>query len=615
MISIDVLNTLHSVNLGVLSERFHDTLMVLNVSNQVKNELESDKYFSVKFGHTLGGSYIPKEGIMFNIFGSFFGILEINSNKPKSAFHLWANSDSEFHPIEPDTAAQDIELSTINFSMKPPVTLSTTIKPTVISPEQISDPISYIKSRYYSILYSTSIPLSYFPKTAISRLKVLSQNKINLKDHICQIRLTVDQLNARHDGKFGVLKSLDNSTDCLDKQFEISHQADFVTSHNLIQSTESLNNDILQLKLRESQLQIIVLLELILAMELVESNFLYDNHPVLSETQKKVTRRRLIRRKNQPRKIIPTFLGMGVGVSSVETQPDGQKQESDGFSMHSLLHTLDSLIERLRLLDTLYTQKNNTLINFVAYVLVPYYKNNLPLTIKYIIDRIKDSNFKLSSKLKSSRAKQSSKSVTEKKSKTIERPKLVRSADLNLDDKILDPKLMLRRSSSNLSSKNLQRRQVDFSKPVLKSKSMTELNPPTSVFTTQARKLKKPKPNTSLNLSKSFSQVSATPMKPPPKKLIQDLRTPVGVSQPSFINSSPIKEVLLSPINERFKNIDTLKTPVAVNSSPVMVLSSERKKRPGEPIDFIDSPFLDSLRGSSINGSSLPYNNNEDRYD
>lgn len=585
-ITIKVTSTIKLLNTGLFSERFQDSLVVLKVSNQVRHELDPQSFFMINYGNTLG-NYIPKEGVLFSISGNTYGIIEVNLSKLKNSISLIPSTD---HQIihESDLIPQDV--SYIPFSMKPPSVLPAPTKAVeIVSPEHVTDPLSYIKSKYYDILYSTSIPLSYFPKAALSRFKVLSENKSTIKVNLFKILLSIDQLNARHDGKSGLLKELDGSTESLDKEFEVKNQNEFIAGQNLLNDNEKLTVIVLQLKLRESQLQIIILLDLIVTMELIEQDFLFNNHPI-ERPKKKQSRPSLVRRKNQPKKIIPTFLGMGVGLPSKEIE-QGSKTDLEEIHVHDLLITLDLLIERLRLLDTLYTEKTNTLVNFVAYVLVPYFNSQLPLTIKYIVDKIKDLNLKLNVKPKkiprpTLRLKPST--------KKFDRPKLLAPT---LDDQTFAPKMLFKKSNSNLSSKNLQRRQVDFSVPVNRLKSMTEMDK-SSVFI-QSKKIKKPK----LTDTNSFSQVMATPVKN---------KRPVQSNNPGIVNLPPIQnDVFLSPINER-KTLKPLNTPKPIESSPSVIVSSERKKKPGEPIEIINSPFLDSLRGSSINGSPIAYDDNRD---
>lgn len=649
-LTVNVVNEVSSVNFGVFLDRFYDSLLVIKLSADIAHGLLS-KYHIVNYGNKLG-NYIFKDGVMFHIMADYFGVLEINSNRPKQVTNFSFNNDPSAMVIDVntnETIQTEHEIDISKFSMKPPSNTDTA-KEKIVSPEQVSDPFKYIKQRYYNLLYSPTIPLSYFPKTAISRLRVIANDKINFRECLLKTLLSQRDLNERHAGELGLLKQLTGSLDTLEKDFEVCIQKDFIYKEQLSLTNKTLVDVVFQLKLRESQLQLIILLEILISLDLIEEEFLIKDTTSINKltTQKstKKVRPSLIRKKNKPRKIIPTFLGMGVGITTFQATDNNspEKSSKDISSSSELLDILNNLIERLRLLDSLSTDSTNTLVNFVAYVLVPYYKNKLPATIKYIVERIKESTLKIKDhKEKDKKTKEKDQRSREKDSKsrnrsssssrissssfsrnlssglparsksTIERPRLT------LNDQTFAPQI-LKRSNSNLSSKNLQRRQVDLSN--LKSKSMTELN--SSIFG-QSRK----KSTTQLQVQNAqsvpkpvISQVAATPMKPkrPFPTIIQTpsmeslLGPPIGIPSlgPAIqVNQTPMRKpsqqtILLSPIVspviQRSKILsdrrgsssqygsklgDDLSFNSTILSSPVFAPN----KRPGEPVEFINSEF------------------------
>lgn len=731
-LTINVVNKLHQIDLGCLGERFYDNLLVLRLCPQFANRLCRDSFFLINFGNPIG-NYIFKDGILFNITGEYYGILEVNMKKSKLGlnFNLSSNEnfaidslvDNDVHTETVESPQEDDKI----FSMKPPSSMSRSSSvssslrvsaPTAltVSPQHINDPLDYLKSKYYSILYSPSTPLSYFSKTALPRLKILCKdNNDTLKSTLLKIFCLINHLNIRHDGNFGVLKRLQNSVETLDLQYEVSNQINFLTSNNLLKESDSgePNSSLYHftsiLKLREFQLQLIVLLELLTTLGINESDFLYNNSPqpeinnnIVStmgldtassnsvpksgsevnskgkSRSKTRSRPALVRKKNLARKVIPTFLGMGIPIT--QEPQHGKDDTSRDLKTHgdvnsvntfSLLQTLNNLIERLSLWDTLFNNKQNNSLSFIAYVLVPYYKSRLPLTIKYLVERIKGLNLKLrSSKSVSSSSNSKSKSKDRErekeklKQKKFDRPKL---NDFNsLDDKTFAPSLTLRKSNSNLSSKHLHRRQVDFSNPshsqsqsssqgpsISRSQSQVSngsltLSDPhsvaarlkslsgldrTSIFS-QSKRLNPSK--TTVTSSKSFSQVAATPVKKPqtnlnPREIVSPeldkspidspivmkkpntniILSPSGQkgSTPSFqilqaSHSSHLSPVTETPNKQMSRSGNFLMSPAQIESSPMIIVSSERKRKPGDPIDFQNPSFYKALNGSPSNNDT-----------
>lgn len=709
-ITINVLNKLNHFDLGLLGERFYDNLLVVRLNQESKINLTPGCFFLISFGNPLG-NYIFKDGILFNITGDYFGILDVNLNKSKSGivFKASEGSFSIDSLVETPTVSEISETRIETFSMKPPSVVSKSSfsgssltvpnKLTLmVSPRHINDPLDYIKSKYYSILYSPSIPLSYFSKTALPRLKILCKDNLDiLKPILVKIFLLINQLSARHEGKCGIFKTLKESNDGLDPQYEVPSQINFLSSNNLKDSLtdpdSSLNRYVSTLKIREFQLQLIVLLELLTSLNINESDFLYNNQSAAesitensdlinpendtkpkTKSKSKPRRPTLVRKKNLTRKVIPTFLGMGIPIHNEEKNDNDKittkRAEVNSINSYMLLDTLHSLIERLSLWDTLINDKNNNSLSFIAYVLVPYYKYKLPLTIKYLVDRIKSLNLKLkstsssSSKLASrsnpkSKSKEKEKDKLKQNVKRFERPKL--NDFSSLDDKTFAPAMSFKRSNSNLSSKHLHRRQVDFSNSSQTSSSRPSISrsqsqvsdglsslseshstisrlkslnggDKASIFT-QSKRLKPSK------ASKSLSQVSATPVKKKPmhinpvvmgspeidnspiespvqlrkshseitlstfhKGLAPNFQLPQAPSQQvhSHTNLSPVTE---TPIAKR-TNRGILMSPAQIESSPMVIVSSERKRKPGEPIDFQDVSVYKPLNGSPSVGNN-----------
>ncbi|CAH6718734.1 hypothetical protein CLIB1444_01S13344 [[Candida] jaroonii] len=590
--TVNVMSSVDNIDLGIVSDRPEDNLVV-KLKSETHEKLQG--CFMVNYGDAVG-SYIYKEAILYPILNEYYGIVDI-TKKSKVGLNLKFGSiqgdlsDNKHRvlpPIDPtDFEIHNFEQLKSSFCLAPP-----SVEPTQVinnSPEQIIEPLPYLKSRYYNILYSTSIPLTYFPKTALSRLKVLCNNDQNsVKEILQSLVLNNDSFNQRHEGRFGVLSvnipDKDTSTYQIDS-IEKNCQSEYLLKHNNLKNESLVNDLVLELKVRESQLQLLLLLEILTLSNIIESEFLNTASP--EKPKPKKSRPSLIRKKNSKRKIIPTFLGMGV---SNETPPQAPIHSSS-----SIFHSLNNLIEKMNLWDTLSSKKKDSTISFVAYVLVPHYKNKLPETINYIVGRIKSSNLKLKSSSRSLRPVPKLKPALKPstKSQTVERPNLK-----TLDDKTFAPPTFMR-SNSNLSSKNLHRRQVDFSQPkATKSKSLTDLSAPPKIFGVAKKSKSKA----------SFSQVEATPIKKSQSMILNHemVDSPVQIqiteTPQKPLSSSPIDlfsrgNAYLSPVEERLKMANELLSPAPIdvthiNSSPI-----ERKRKPGDPFQ---SPFFNSLNGSPL---------------
>lgn len=582
-VTINVMSQVDNIDLGIVSDRPEDNLVV-KLNHEIHHKLRG--CFMINYGDAVG-SYIYKEAILYPILNDYYGIVDI-TKKPKVGLNLLFKTfegdlstykHQVFSPIDPTQyEIDDFQQLKSTFSLAPPSVTDNQIINN--SPEQIVEPLPYLKTRYYNILYSTSIPLTYFPKTALSRLRVLCNNDQNdLKDILQTLVLSNEKFNQRHEGRFGVLKTMNEDDTYQIDKIEKTCQSEYLLKHNNLKNDSFVNDLVLELKVRESQLQLLLLLEILTILNIIESEFLNTASP--EKPKPKKSRPSLIRKKNSKRKIIPTFLGMGVS------------NESPQLPVHnnsSMFHSLNDIIEKMNLWDTLSSKKKDSTISFVAYVLVPHYKNKLPETINYIVGRIKSLNLKLKKSSKSVKPPSEAKPVLKASTKVQERPNL-----RSLDDKTFAPPTFMR-SNSNLSSKNLHRRQVDFSQPkATKLKSLTDLSAPKIFGNAKKSKSKA-----------SFSQVEATPIKKTQSMILnhESVDSPVQIqiteTPQKPLSLSPIElfsrgNAYLSPVEERLKMAELLSpAPInsTINSSPI-----ERKRKPG---DHFQSPFFNSLNGSPL---------------
>lgn len=590
-IAITILHKLDNISIDKLPQDFHTERSIFRLRLDIASVILSllSTYLYVKIQNQVTDKDW-QVGIIYQILNQYFGLIKLPRDTKSRDINLRFTDKVSIFATPDDyklnwkvklnelyNNVEETEAIILNFSMKVPRSAARSqnydnLQYGILnSPQSQNDPLKFLFSRYFNILYSLHTPLSYFPKTALSRFKNLCDNDVGKMNSILQrLYLPIVELDIRHDGKYGILKLIDtpsltqNSLDSKEK-CELENQQEFIKKHDSLiaavktkerYDSKSMSNKkdetspitdvsieekivtlVLELKIREAQLQILILLELLELREISEAKFLEENQlkqeKELSKL-KKQSKRSLVRKKNgkESKKIIPTFLGMGIGMNDAKTDSKliikaPQTTQIDNFSLYNSMNTL---VDRMGIWDTLLGKssgdKNDSSFGFLAYVLIPYYNRKLPITIKYIIDKFKSLNPKLvkhSSKRSKSQSEKSGKNsssssliegevlidldstvgkelndsvanqidaqktleASKKISGPIKVPSLKKSVTSisrsnsiaesglrnhkNNDD--LAPAFSLKRSKSNLSSKNLQRRQVDMS---INSKSMSE---------------------------------------------------------------------------------------------------------------------------------------------
>lgn len=579
-------------------------------------------------------------GILYHIQKSFFGILRLPSGiklrdiisdggLPLSSITTSTDLSRIQINVEPTTEMEtSLDHSLDHFSMAPPS--ESLLKPssTVLHSPKAGDPLTFLYSRYFSTLYSLTTPLNYFPKTALTRFKIMCDNEDEkMSTNLQKLFLPVDEMDNRHLGKYGILKTSDGAYESYEgtnlnlakEKSELEFQNEFLNKNialmNRIRAKENKDPElrdkfsisdeeklqvfVLELKLREAQLQVLIILELLSSWKISEQEFLSAN---LKRQEKELKRKNreskqsLVRKKkSKPKKIIPTFLGMGVNVADTPAMKSPKHLNVDQFAVYISLNTM---LDRMTLWDTLLGKnlgENDKTYNFLAYVLVPFYNKKLPIIIKYMVDKIKEVNMKLTTKTEK-RAKLSPKpedsestNVPPKRSKYnkvllsgTKVPHLRKSASTSIKDDLL-PSFVLKRSNSNLSARHLEKREVDMSmKAVPKPQRSKSLNQKLKSFSEKATNsfifgnIKKTK--TQPAVVPSLPQIQATPAK---KRIIDISSIPMNKSESvplPDISSNSFSQIESTPFKKRqIDYSDVMKTPEDNYTKPneVMVPSSE----------------------------------------
>lgn len=462
------------------------------------------------------------------------------------------------------------------FSMKSPVVElpppPTRVDALMISPQSEANPLNFLLSRYYSTLYSLTTPLSYFPKTALARFKIMCGNDRTLmKTNLLSIYLTTEQLEERYNSNFGLEKALKYqapSPASSSSKYEAENRQSFVSKHlGGSSNEESIRKLVLELKIREAHLQILVLMELMLCWPIDEEQFLLEMPRKQAKLASKNLKQSLVRRKGSKKKIVPTFLGIGVQEFAQSPEKPVNKTVDELTLYTSLIALVDQMGIWETLLGRIKGEKDGLMFGFLAYVLVPFFNNQLPRIVSFVIQKVKELRPKLKvpkSKSSSKSEKQKIKSLdsnearndaapiinvdasdgdSKKKSRFAkvllsphQKPFLNRAATTGSE---LEPAFLLKRSKSNLGAKNLKRRQVDMSLAA-NNNEPEELKRAKLFLFGDARRVKSVSSATALS---QITQVEATPI-----KKSQSLSTKSSTLLPAPIDKS---QVLATPSNVR----------------------------------------------------------------
>ena len=107
----------------------------------------------------------------------------------------------------------------------------------------------------------------------------------------------------------------------------------------------------------------------------------------------------MVRKKSiTSKKIVFTFLGMGVDIQGKHIVSQPASTEINEFIVYEALNTFWIGWAFGILWISVTGDKDESSFGFLAYVLIPYFRQRLPLTIKYIIERVKGLSLKLNSK-------------------------------------------------------------------------------------------------------------------------------------------------------------------------------------------------------------------------
>lgn len=502
------------------------------------------------------------------------------------------------------------------------------------SPRCEASVAAFLAARYYDTVYAQNVPLSYFPKTALARLRNMCDTPAAVVAHLRAVCVPVAELDRRHEGAVLAREAGVGA--------EAAARAQFIAQHAaaLKRGGDDAARLATSLKVRETQLQIVCLLELLAAWlrdagaAASEQDFFAARLRLQERARQQAQRLpkpRLVRSRRAKRTIVPTFLGMGVLAAA--SAPAAATPDDTAEFVYS---TLNALMDRIGIWDTLSADKTDGLHEFLAYVLVPYYNKRLPETLKWVIERVKG-------RVRSVRRSHSVRSGAGADAGDAEVLEVAAGASVSasasasaLRDGLrrplraaLRPLLALgdlpaikRSKSSVVSSRHLEKRQVDFSTPAADD-SLTRNSSTLESFIFGAKRTKL----TPAREAEGLIQVSATPRKPkrahsaalaPPDPAPRPQQSLFGPLPPPQVFATPStqRHIVLATPEVTAESAPPHRTPVydrlmqtsdvrAVDSSPASVIgSSPVKRRPGEPLAIGHSPFFNAMDGQATDEDS-----------
>lgn len=494
-----------------------------------------------------------------------------------------------------------------------------------LSPQNEQNPRDFIISRYYNTLYSLTTPLSYFPKTALTRLRNMQKNdKSGLKDALVSVLLTTEQLNQRQQEKLGLQQLVGGAQTSLNLlKFEQENQECFVSRNfDELEKDANFESLVLDLKIREAQLQILVIVELLVSMDVDQSSFVNISSAIKKSSLTKKRKKSLVRSQKKKR-LIPTLLG--VGFEDADSLTRSTLDETQ-LSLPILYRLLLSLIDQLGIWGMLQGNFNSKTddqnYGFLAYVLVPYYNKSIPVIVQFIIKSFKniEPNFKVPKRSASrqpsfsgTEASPSSELSTKRKSKfskthlSSNRLPLLKRTSTTIDSSDLRPPILLKRSKSSLNGKNMHKRQVE----ILASKSdlsgdqeEVQIKSQSLFLFCDARKVKSVGMSTTSTVE--IAQVEATPTKPLTK----------SIDTSSYFNGNPME----SPKEKRADLPQVLATPsnvrvVTLKSNLDFETEDRDASQFSEDGSLRKQTMLEKLTGATVDVSpvvaySTPFRNN-----
>ncbi|GAV48321.1 hypothetical protein ZYGR_0I06180 [Zygosaccharomyces rouxii] len=270
------------------------------------------------------------------------------------------------------------------------------------------DPATFLEAKYYDSLFNIHLPLAYFVKSTLSRLKNACNVTFGKENAYLTIILgilkRIDEFDQRHADGGLVIKDVgpiaaEKRQSCLEK-FGVRVSGDFNDDNN--DQSSSIKELPGILKIREIKLQIIILLETI-AHHQLDANFENFESRYKSKLKKRslnLTKLRALPMKSKLNRRKPAD-----NPTKTTEQLDYCEQLDlylDKICILDILLASEPAGPEDENIDTIQEHKKNLLnkhkesssAGFINYVLVPYFAKRVPNAVKFTIQKLKGPSLK-----------------------------------------------------------------------------------------------------------------------------------------------------------------------------------------------------------------------------
>ncbi|GCE99078.1 hypothetical protein ZYGM_000310 [Zygosaccharomyces mellis] len=297
------------------------------------------------------------------------------------------------------------------------------------------DPATFLETKYYDSLFNIHLPLAYFVKSTLSRLKNACNVTFGKENAYLSIILgslkRIDEFDQRHADGGLVIKDLgpiaaEQRQSCLEK-FGIKMNGDDTDDNN--DKSNSIKELPAILKIREIKLQIVILLETI-AYHQLDANF--ENFESRYRSKLKKRSLNLTKQKALPMKSKLNRRKLPNQTNKTSELLDYCEQLDlylDKICILDILLASEPAVPEDEDIGTIQEHKKNLLnkhkesssVGFINYVLVPYFAKRVPNAVKFTIQKLKGPSLRSRRTSERSVPERSSSSFTDFKQESLSR--------------------------------------------------------------------------------------------------------------------------------------------------------------------------------------------------
>lgn len=346
------------------------------------------------------------------------------------------------------------------------------------------DPNLFLGERYYSMLFTEKSILSHFPKSSLPKLHLIcKKDKKNVFENINSV--LVSDINDLHSKYLNIIhdnsKLEDFTINWILKQSEFCPTEETkykrIFSDQLKKSiTPGLNLSTSNtfkvkwdgLKIKETQLQIILALELL---KIVKSNPEIGKEVSIPKPIVKPVKRKRNVLVGKKKRLMPTLLGTVIPTSS-NFDFDFRNQEIQPLEERVInnkkIRTIESLNELINLFFDILTVQDALIgrnhkdplsaYSFIVSCLIPYYEKEHLSVLKQLVGKVRGASYLAKRKSK----KDKERKIREKQERNLKRSKLKRNNGISL----LESELKLRKDPAESSDLKLKRTHSSFTSTI-----------------------------------------------------------------------------------------------------------------------------------------------------